>query len=99
MRNKDLEVLNDLVKAIIKAQGEGSRGGKVIGHTRSGKPIYENSNHPDHKGFSSSDHLDAAKAHDKSPGFMHLIHAVGQLIKDATDPIGPDDYWADGGSL
>lgn len=48
--------INDL----IKSKGEGSRGGKVIGHTRSGKPIYENHNHPSHKDFSEEDHHDAS---------------------------------------
>ena len=36
--------MNKLEKALdllIKGGGEGSRGGKVIGHTKSGKPIYE----------------------------------------------------------
>lgn len=53
-----------------KSKGEGSKGGKVIGHTKSGKPIYEN-----HKADSEiygkggekynyqSDHIDAANKH------------------------------------
>lgn len=57
--------LDDLIKAAGK-QGEGSRGGKIIGHTRSGKPIYANANHPDHKGFTPKDHYDATKAHAKA---------------------------------
>lgn len=44
---------------IMKA--EGSRGGKVIGHTKSGKPIYDSvTPHKDHKGFEREDHEDAA---------------------------------------
>lgn len=45
--------------------GEGSRGGKVIGHTKSGKPIYEEHNHPEHKDFTVHEHLDAAEIHRK----------------------------------
>lgn len=59
----------DLIKG-----GEGSRGGKIIGHTKSGKAIYENSRAthviPDgtsigdhYDSFSKQDHLDAAKLH------------------------------------
>lgn len=55
------DVLNDLIKA--GKQGEGSRGGKIIGHTRSGKPIYSNGNNPAHKNFTVADHYDAIRAH------------------------------------
>lgn len=44
---------------IFKA--EGSKGGKIIGHTQSGKPIYENADHPSHQDFSDQDHIDAQK--------------------------------------
>lgn len=47
---------------IVKA-GAGSRGGRVIGTTKSGKPIYDNVNHPNHKSFSKEDHQDAINAH------------------------------------
>lgn len=52
-----------LAEAIEKA--EGSRGGKVIGHTKSGKPIYEHHGHESHAFFSSQDHRDAVDVHDK----------------------------------
>src|SRR5690606_14307040 len=38
-------------------------GGKIIGHTRSGKPIYESYDHPSHKNFTKLDHLDAGGKH------------------------------------
>ena len=47
-----------------KKEAEGSRDGKVIGHTKSGKPIYEGSpsNHVEHyKTFTKEDHRDAEK--------------------------------------
>lgn len=50
----------DLEKA---AKGEGSRGGKVIGHTRSGKPIYAKYNKLNYLGFSKEEHKDAAAVH------------------------------------
>jgi len=46
-----------------KASGEGSRGGKIIGRTKSGKPIYDKADHPAHKKFTSQDHRDAAGLH------------------------------------
>lgn len=51
---------NDLEKG-----GEGSKGGKVIGHTKSGKPIYEDKKANDkvYKDFDKQDHLDAHSAH------------------------------------
>ena len=56
---KSEEALDDL----IKGAGEGSRGGKIVGHTRSGKPIYDSFSHPSHKEFSANDHHDAAGVH------------------------------------
>lgn len=54
-------VLEDMAKS-----GEGSRGGKVIGRTSSGKPIYASANPAaDHAGFSNKDHSDAAELHQK----------------------------------
>lgn len=44
-------------------KAEGDRGGKVIGHTKSGKPIYKNASHLEHKHFTSQDHRDAAAIH------------------------------------
>jgi hypothetical protein len=58
--NKALETI-DLLKG-----GEGSRGGKVIGHTKSGKPIYDKFNHPSHANFTSKDHDDAFGAHGRN---------------------------------
>lgn len=48
---------SDLEKA------EGDRGGKVIGRTKSGKPIYDTHNHFSHAKFSSQDHEDAEVLH------------------------------------
>lgn len=55
-----------------KSEGAGSRGGHVIGHTRSGKPVYAHSHgayaspggfHAAHKGWSAGDHLAAEMLH------------------------------------
>ena len=48
----------------IEKGGEGSRGGKIIGHTKSGKPIYEGA-HQSHKSFTKQDHKDAAELNRK----------------------------------
>lgn len=55
----------------IEKGGEGSRGGKIIGHTKSGKPIYESVGgsvkkfNKDHSHFSSEDHRESADLHKK----------------------------------
>lgn len=46
----------------LRKAGEGSRGGNIIGHTRSGKPIYGDKQPKHHQGFSNDDHFDAAAA-------------------------------------
>lgn len=66
--------LKELTGLLQKAsKGEGSKGGKVIGHTRSGKPIYDSHGHPDHKKFNQEDHYDAMRHHqflaDKEPDY------------------------------
>lgn len=43
--------------------GEGSKGGKVIGHTSSGKAIYSKADHTTHTKFTKEDHEDAADLH------------------------------------
>ncbi len=51
---------------IEKSGGEGSKGGKVIGHTSTGKPIYGHYPHTiqnPHKHFTSEEHKEAAKLH------------------------------------
>ena len=55
---KKYETAEDFIE-----KAEGSKGGKVIGHTKSGKPIYENANHASHKDFTSNDHRDAKALH------------------------------------
>jgi hypothetical protein len=47
------------------AGGEGSRGGNVIGHTSSGRPIYGNALHVSHATFNAAEHREAARLHDE----------------------------------
>lgn len=59
---------NEIRKSIqgeLSKSGEGSRGGLVIGHTKSGKPIYDNPHHEEHRHFTKEDHLKAAELHKK----------------------------------
>lgn len=56
---------------------EGSLEGKVIGHTSSGKPIYDNANHPSHDNFSKKDHGDAYREHNKIVGKLYAIYGSG----------------------
>lgn len=78
MRTRERVILEE-VGLLEKSQGEGSRGGHVTGHTKSGKPIYEDNHeigstesgkpiyarhdHPDHSHFTRKDHSDAVRAH------------------------------------
>lgn len=47
------------------ATGEGSRGGHIIGHTSSGKPIYNTHGHAAHKEFTPAEHGQAINLHKK----------------------------------
>jgi hypothetical protein len=51
------------VRSLNKGFGEGSKGGQVVGHTRSGKPIYDRHDHQAHTVFDADEHDDAADAH------------------------------------
>jgi len=42
-----------------------------IGHTQSGKPIYNDFGHQKHKEFTSQDHLDAAELHNNRESYSH----------------------------
>jgi hypothetical protein len=53
----------ELNPPLILKGGEGSRGGNVIGHTKSGKPIYQNSTPKEYSNFTATDHSDASTAH------------------------------------
>lgn len=65
----------------IEKGGEGSRGGKVIGHTKSGKPIYEKSHNLPLSDYSKQDHLDAADAHAKAAEHHQIsISAKGKSM-------------------
>lgn len=48
---------------LIEKSGAGSRGGRIIGYTRSGKPIYDSHDHESHSSFTKEDHNDAANLH------------------------------------
>jgi hypothetical protein len=74
-----------LSKAATKApgrKGEGSRGGKIIGHTRSGKPIYATAGagHAEYVHFTNNDHQDAAQLHEDHRG--ELEAKAGQSRAD-----------------
>lgn len=60
-----LRILNSFNLDSLEKGGEGSRGGRIIGHTKSGKPIYasKSADHPDNKNFTEDDHLDAVGIH------------------------------------
>lgn len=49
----------------VDGGGEGSKGGRVIGHTSSGKPVYAGHSNPAHKEFTGAEHHSAAKVHEK----------------------------------
>ena len=65
--NKDHLVSQNILNSVTGNEdiekAEGSKGGKVVGHTKSGKPIYDNKHANDYKDFSSADHKDAANHH------------------------------------
>lgn len=50
-------IVTDVIAAPKK--GTGSRGGQIVGKTKSGKPIYKVHNHDNHKSWKKEDHIDA----------------------------------------
>ena len=87
----------------LEKGGEGSRGGQVIGHTQSGKPIYMATTgqhygkaHPKNSHFTAQDHEDAAKVHDERKKKASEVdkknadawHSVSDKEKLATDEHG-----------
>ncbi len=53
---------------------EGERGGKIIGHTSSGKPIYESHKHPAHNELNAQEHREAADMHREALSGSGHIH-------------------------
>ena len=62
------------------AEGEGSRGGRVIGHTATGRPIYESHSHPAHEKFSIVEHQAAAEIHERK------ALSSRRITRNAKDP-------------
>ncbi len=62
----------ELLGLKLEKSGEGSKGGHVIGHTKSGKPVYAEAgiHNKEYKGFSAQDHSDAAELH----FYKHNVH-------------------------
>ncbi len=62
MKNQTFKSI--LIQGLLtKSEGEGSHGGKIIGHTKSGKPIYDSADHASHNSFSVEDRADAITTH------------------------------------
>lgn len=80
--------LAESLDSVIKS-GEGSRGGKIIGHTSSGKPIYDSKmNHiysGVHQEYSAKDHKEAAQAHTDEK--MKNFHKIWQELKGDKRPL------------
>lgn len=69
------------IRGLKVDMGEGSRGGKVIGHTSSGKPIYQNADHSSHSKFTLKDHKEAAGFHEEKRKFWierAILHKSGK---------------------
>lgn len=73
MRTRERSILEEIGLLEKAVKGEGSKGGKVVGHTKSGKPIYEDKHHHEYdvKSFSARDHMEAAKFHKKAGRTSH----------------------------
>jgi hypothetical protein len=63
LKDSAMAQLDDI---IAKSQGEGSRGGHVIGHTRQGKPVYSDGKHADYEKFHEDDHYQASYHHQRA---------------------------------
>lgn len=78
---------------LIKGKGEGSKGGKVIGHTKSGKPIYAKHDDSRHSDFDSNDHIDALTVHRKLKLENTTGKSTGKTISG--DTIYSNKKWSD----
>lgn len=65
---------NDLNKG-----GEGSRGGHVIGHTKSGKAVYAHKDSNEYKDFTPEDHSDAYHLHSKEANSISGKKSMARL--------------------
>lgn len=63
--------INKAQESDLEKGGEGSKGGKIIGHTKSGKPIYDTFGHSAHKSFTSEEHREAMKIHSELGNQSH----------------------------
>lgn len=73
-------------------KAEGSRGGKVIGHTKSGKAVYAHkvAHHVDHKGWTSHDHSDASKLHEENAINIHTAGTKKNLSEFGRQRLNED---------
>lgn len=54
----EVDAIQRVLGSLVKG-GEGSKGGRVIGHTSSGKPVYDTFKHEEHKEFTAKEHDEA----------------------------------------
>lgn len=93
MTSKSLDTAGlDQLEQLSKGGGEGSKGGTVIGHTASGKPIYRSSKSTSHfkaqhEGWSLQDHKDAQDAH---AAHMDKVQQLAKPYREAIDMAGAD---------
>ena len=90
MAKKATIVFDQSQRFVVKGGGEGSRGGNVIGHTSSGKPIYEHTPgkaegfHKRHAGWSKEDHAEAAAKHrGRSDGHTRVYQGTSHRTEDS----------------
>lgn len=64
-------------KSMAKSGGEGSRGGRVVGHLKNGKPVYEKrtASHLSYDSFTPKEHKEAAGVHEKEAKLHAAIYA------------------------
>lgn len=77
--------MDDLIKG-----GEGSKGGKVIGHTKSGKPIYEKHEQKHTQNYNSEDHSDAVNAHQLAA--KKYNEELKKHVKNAENTLAPTEF-------
>lgn len=71
----------------------GPQGGKIIGETSAGNPIYDTPDHPAHKNFTHNEHLEASNLHDLEANRLQAGHGhenfeVRRKIKQHRDMAG-----------
>jgi len=98
-RERILGCYGETKESILEKGGEGSRGGHIIGHTSTDKPIYEGTAHHLHADFTPNEHREAIEVHKQKNSLVNKVgiaHHEAQIKKKEGDRISISTSYGDG---